>query len=236
MKSSFLRCCLFPVALLVLGSSALRAQDKTYGFAREVAYTQTSSAAPAVRLAYFAIATIEGVPGSFRTPAGVTSTIQGTFDERTFATVAQMNAAFPDGSYTITIGSVANIPISVQSSLAPGQAAQVTNGTWNQSRLVIDPTRDVTLQFNPYLNWAPAGGQSADLFEVNADNGATNVIEFSRISNAASGPNTPLESVVIPAGKLVAGRTYKGYFARYNSSFKNLTAVANAAQARSRAA
>jgi hypothetical protein len=71
----------------------------------------------------------------------------------------------------------------------------VLNGTWNQGRLVIDPTRDVTIQFNATAGWGATGAISyayLSLWEGDGDD----IIGVNRISTEEAGP---INIVTIPA-------------------------------------
>ena len=220
-----LSACAFAAVTLV--ATAQNASSTFYGISKQLNYVQGSTAAPVLsttEAGLFEVALPENTAGSFRTPAGVTRNItasEGGF-RQFFATRAAMDAAFPDGTYTMSVGNVSGIALSLQPSY-PSDIPRVTNGTWNQNRLVVDPAQGFTIQFNTFTNWGAAGTIShayVSLWEGNGDD----IVAVERFSTE---PGGPLNSVVIPAGKLVAGHTYNveaGWF----SGTVNSTAVPNA--------
>lgn len=219
------------VASLAVASSVARAQTTDsifYGISKELAYTQNSAAAPVLNAsnpALFEVSLPNEVAGSFRTPAGVTTAVPaGDSFQRRFATRAAMDTAYPDGTYTLTIGST-NVSLAAGSASYPSEPPQVLNGTWTQGRLVIDPTRDVTIQFNPTAGWGrSSGGISYAYFSLWEGDG-DDIISVNRISTEAAGP---IDTLTIPARTLVAGRVYNVEVYRYHANVFDRTSIPGA--------
>jgi hypothetical protein len=215
-------------ATLAIVAFDARAQTSTstfYGVSKELQYTQSSSAAPVLATptpALFGVSMPGGVAGSFRTPAGVTTAVRaGDEFQQRFATRAAMDAAFPDGTYTLTVGNTANIPLALQSSTYPSEPPQVLGGTWTQGRLVIDPTRDATIQFNATAGWGTTGVFSFAYFSLWEGEG-DDIISITRASTEAAGPIT---TVTIPARTLVAGHTYNVEVFRFHAAVIDRTSI-----------
>jgi len=146
------------------------------------------------------------------TPPGGTSTAltipQGSNKynySELFTTLAAMNAAFPDGSYTFAVGGASSFTLSFTGDLYPN-VPQVMGGTWNSSgQLVVDSTQSNTLNFNTFTAYGTAGALSHMQFSISSGDQTTVSLSQSYITSTNSAPFT---SYSIPAGTLAPGSVY----------------------------
>lgn len=205
---------LYLAAAISLAAASLAhaqtASSTAYGFSKELRYTQTSSAGPVLLAADAGrVETIGELAGSLRLPNGTTQTYTaGNGLNRFFANAAAMDAAFPAGTYTLTVGAVTGITMTLPANPYPADIPRVLNGTWNAAgRLVVDPTRDYTIMLNPFPGFNNPGGLSGMYLAI--DFADTDVIRRDQLNT--DNP-TPFTTFTIPAGTLVAGRNYNVEF------------------------
>lgn len=216
------------ITLVAFATASLaQAQDSFYGVLKGQRLRQISPAAPvpdSTDAWRFAVFLPENAAGSFRTPAGVTTPIAANAEfERRFNTEALLEAAFPAGAYTLTAGAVSNIVLNLPANPYPADLPRITSGVWDaQGRLMVDPTRPYVLTFATHSSYvgAPLGNVRVSFF----DNGRVFLEEevFNRTTPS------PIVSVTIPAGRLVAGRVYAGEIQFLTSSASNTTSVPGA--------
>lgn len=216
-----------PATVALAAVASVRAADDEpsfYGITKGLNYVQTSSAAPSLGPQPGRFESIGERPGSLRLPSGTTLNFQTEGIDQRFASAAAMDAAFPAGTYTVAVGSVTGIAMTMPASPYPVDVPQVINGTWNGGRLVVDPTKDYTITLNTFTGFSPAGGFGSAFLSIWF--GDDDDLVF-RNQNTLENPRV-FTTVTIPAGTLVAGRTYNakaGYFA---SSILNTTSVPGA--------
>jgi hypothetical protein len=115
-----------------------------FGIQKGLNYVQTSAAAPALHPQPARFETVgENVTGSLRLPNGTTTNFNAAGIDQRFATAAAMDAAFPPGTYTLTVGSRSPVNLVMPVNPYPADVPRVIGGTWNAAgRLVVDPTKD----------------------------------------------------------------------------------------------
>lgn len=204
------RLLLAALALAFSSTSALAQNVGSFVLTKIQNFEQTSSAAPVMD------ATAPFQFGSFVTPGaamlnGATLTFNGTANPRsydgppggvlfileTFATLAQLNAAYPSSSYTLTAETSAGM-FSKSITIFPftypvTPRLTVPAGDWQDGVLVIDPAVDYTLTWAPFSN-----AQAPDLIQLTIPGSGLALTPF---------PATET-SYTIPAGTLQPGRTY----------------------------
>lgn len=197
-----------------------------YGIQKGLYYVQKSAQGPTLgddRPARFE--SVGESAGSLRLPSGTVLTypaINGV-DQR-FATATAMDAAFPAGTYTLAVGAVTGISMSMPANPYPAEIPQVLNGTWNSSgRLVVDVTKDYTLVFNTFSNYGPPNGVSGSNVHIYLVGDEDNDLITVQRSTLAGEPS--FTTVTIPAGTLVAGRNYTCETSRFYSPVLNTTSV-----------
>lgn len=215
----------FLVGLAAVAAQA-QAQDPVfYGISKGLNYGQTSSAAPTLLAQPGRFETVGEQPGSMRLPSGTTLNYQAQGIDQRFASAAAMDAAFPAGTYTLSVGSVSGITLNMPANPYPTDVPRVLNGTWNAAgRLVVDPTKDHTITLNTFTGFNPAGGIGSAFLSIWFGDGDDLVV---RDQLSLDNPNV-FTTVTIPANTLVAGRTYNakaGYFA---SAVLNTTSIPGA--------
>ena len=78
-----------------------------------------------------------------------------------------MDAAFPAGTYTLTVGTVSGISLTMPANPYPAEVPRVVSGTWNAAgRLVVDPTKDYSITINTFTGFNPPGGMGSAYLSV----------------------------------------------------------------------
>jgi hypothetical protein len=217
---------LLAVAALAVASFA-HAQNSSstfFGISKGLNYVQTSAAVPVLDTREGArFETIGELAGSLRLPNGTTQTYPaGNGINRFFPSLAAMDAAFPAGNYTLSVGSVANIAMTMPANPYPADFPRVLNGTWSAlGRLQVDPTRDYTINLNTFPGYNPPGGFAnayLSLWFGNDDD----LIHREQMNT--ENPNV-FTTVTIPAGTLVAGRIYNVEVAWFVSPTVDRTSI-----------
>lgn len=214
------------VLAIGLGATGL-AQTGTptyYGLHKVATYLQTSAAAPVLHPEPGRFETIPGQPGALRLPDGTTRTYTTSGIDQRFTSLAAMNAAFPAGTYLLTVGSVSGISFTLAANPYPADIPRVTNGTWNAGRLVVDPTRDHIITINPHTDFNPAVGAGL----AYADVWFQNEPAFLRREQSSTDNPSVFTTVTIPAGTLIAGRVYKAQVGFFIFPTVNTTSIPGA--------
>jgi hypothetical protein len=134
-----------------------------------------------------------------------------------------MDAAFPNGSYTLSVTGGSPFTLGLTGNLYPN-TPQVTNGTWNSSgQLVIDPTKSNTLNFNPFSAYGTAGVLSHMQVQILSYDNSTVSLSQSYLTTANA---TSFTSYTIPANTLTTGSIYYCSLEYDTGTAENATAVA----------
>jgi hypothetical protein len=125
---------------------------------------------------------------------------------------AAFDAAFPNGSYRMSGTGFPTATISMTGDLYP-TVPQVTNGTWQNGVLVIDPSQSYTVNFNTFSTYATGGIAGYMSLQITSESGNDNVNigqAYTTVQGTGSTVSpTPFTSYVIPAGTLRAGLPYR---------------------------
>jgi hypothetical protein len=139
-----------------------------------------------------------------------------------YNTQALMDAAFPDGAYTLAVTGASSFMLNLTGDKYPN-TPQVTGGTWNSSgQLVVDPTKDYTLNLSTFTAYGTGAALSHMQIQVQSfDESNVNLSQtYMTPTNSA-----PFTSYLIPAGTLAAGSIYQ-VFIEYDTAIEeNTTAV-----------
>ncbi len=132
------------------------------------------------------------------------------------ATVAALNSAYPDGSYTLADGNSVNLTGDVYPNASTPPQVTMVNGakpTWDGlGRLVLNPAIANTLTWtaftgsNSSYTFATGGSETVEIEPYIESN---NLIKMQ--SGIGQSSSTAFNSLVIPAGTLTQGNTYIGY-------------------------
>jgi hypothetical protein len=211
-------------------SGDLRASDLgSYGQTKWTGYTQTSTSTPisdATNGYQFYSNIDNGSTGTILSsttltpPAGATGSVSFTSDssglhfQQFFSTKAQLDAAFPDGTYTYVIKT--STPNTYNEQQATGAdayppAPQLTTpgATWSNGNLQVDPTQPYTFTW-PGYNSPGGNGMS---FTISNSSGTV-------VTSSQAGDGTP-GTYTLPANTLQANATYAGYIQYGNGSFQS---------------
>jgi hypothetical protein len=192
----------------------------SYGIHMLHAYAQTGSSASEGLFGYsyaFAFQAPEG--GTLTLPGGSTIALSttGTLNDNYllddgFTSLASLQSAFPSGTYTLASSGNPNLSYALGSPLFPASIPQVTNGTWQNKVLAVDPSVATTLNFSTFAEYASAGVAGHMLFSIDSLTGADNVNINQQIVSVPVGKLTvasqPFTSYTIPANTLTPGLSY----------------------------
>jgi hypothetical protein len=195
-----------------------------YGIEKNMIYDQTSTATPTLdpkQPFQFFINVNPGSSGTLLTssavtpPPGTSGTVafqsgpNGLQFNEAFTSSAALDAAYPNGSYDLTVRTSTPNTYDTQFNLGPTAypaIPQITvtggNGTWTGNMLVIDPTKPVTFNWPVFAGGANGGGIN---FSIN------NSSQFF----PADGTHN---SYVLPMNSLSANGTYQCFISFYAAS------------------
>jgi hypothetical protein len=126
-----------------------------------------------------------------------------------FSSKSALDAAFPNGTYGVTINST---KVSLQFGAAdayPADAPRVTNGTWDsQGSLVVNATTGATLNFNPFAGYANNGSITLEIYPVSGANFGPVVATGQSINLPGVANDPALTTYTIPAGLLQPNQLY----------------------------
>ena len=214
MNAPGIRMLVFSAAAASLAGPLFSASTVYITCQKEHVFLQTSVATPVADPTNpFQFYAQSPLPGGFTPPGGAgatlvldTATSKYEYDKY-YATQADLDAAFPDGSYAFNVTGYPTFSLSLTGDGYPNMP-QVTNGTWNASGdYVIDSTQSATITFNTFSSYGTAGVGSHMQITVRGYDGGT----VSLIQQAITPTNpSPFTSYVIPAGTLAPGSIYLG--------------------------
>ncbi|HNC23073.1 MAG TPA: immunoglobulin domain-containing protein [Opitutaceae bacterium] len=127
-----------------------------------------------------------------------------------YGSKAALDAAYPNGTYTITGSGQPTRTFSLTPDRYPTAAPEITNGTWTNGVLVINPAQSYTFNLSNFTTYASTGVAGHESFNV--DTGTSNGFQQEIATQAIFGLTasaTPLTSVTMPAGTLTTGNVYR---------------------------
>ncbi|QYM79559.1 immunoglobulin domain-containing protein [Horticoccus luteus] len=219
MNTSKLFCCWFSALAALAGASLGFAGGGPYMIQKVQTFTQTSGAGAVADL---------GQPYSFRAnslvesnlhlPDGSTQTLvlqdEGGGEvsyglHLDFANQAALDAAYPNGIYTITGTGIPTLSFNLTGNLYPTATPQITNGTWsNGGLLVINPNTSTTLNLSNFSTYATAGVAGHMSLSLGGNNVDLSQDILTQAAFDIDVSATPFTSVTVPAGSLTEGRIY----------------------------
>ncbi len=130
-----------------------------------------------------------------------------------FTTESALDGAFPAGTYTLSGAQFPTVSYTFGSSeLYPTTVPELTNQTWQDNIVVVDSTKDVTLNFNTFTGYGTMGVAGYMGITVTsltqADNVALKQFYASSAVGSATVSATPFSSYLIPANTLTPGAVY----------------------------
>lgn len=207
-------------ALASLAPAPLTAQS-FHSITKYQNFLQRSAAAPVAHpIAPFTFSARSAAGATLTLPGGANlPLIRSPWDDgyeldRSFATRAALDAAFPNGSYRLAGGGLSAVTINLTGDSYPAVVPQVTsvvNGTWsNGGVLVVDPAQPVTLNFNTFTDYATngLGGHLGVYVSGLSDTVETETNVISQPLPGLPVSPTPLTSHTIPARTFTSGRVY----------------------------
>ena len=123
-----------------------------------------------------------------------------------YASSADLNAFFPDGTYSFDLRTVHGGPVTVSLTLTGGSYPNDPSIVNFNAAQTIDPAMDFTLNWTPFDN-----GTASDFVFVKINDDSGDTVLYSPDPGepgALTGASSP--SYLIPAGTLSPGRTYRG--------------------------
>lgn len=220
------------VVLAAFGSSRLLA-DNFIPIQKGRVYAQTSSTGAVADLTYpFAFGVSSDVAASFTPPGGSSTALpidtDGTFNYNAYYTTqAALDAAYPNGTYTLNVTGHAAFTLSLSGDLYPA-IPQITglsaSASWNAfGQLVIDPTQSTTLNFSSFPTYNSSGVVSHVALEIHPYNGNGASLKQETITPTNT---APLASYTIAANALTPGCAYQCSLRYDVGSATNSTAAA----------
>ena len=126
--------------------------------------------------------------------------------EQSFASQAALTAAFPNGTYTYTIGGRA-VSLPFTGDLFPNApVATLSQGTFNNGALVVDRTQPLTITIAFTQNYL--AGRSHLGIDVNGGGPGGSFLDLGTSNEASNFTQTPL-SFTVPANTFAAGGNYR---------------------------
>lgn len=125
------------------------------------------------------------------------------FDGGTFASLAALNAAFPDGTYrfileTVTPPTTYNASVPIAGDAYVNAVPQILNGTWSSRGFQFNPTQPFTITWNSFTPFSTSGGNGI-AFQITDAAGTVVFTQFT---------TTQVTSAAIPANTLQSGQYY----------------------------
>lgn len=236
------------MAVLVGALGSVRADVNSYGMSKGRDFLQSSSATPtsdAITGAFQFSVDLVGTNLNLLAPApklilpnasqqNLTGSGTSMGLSPRYASKANLDAAYPNGSYSITAGTL-TLPVSFGSTDAyPSDIPRILNGTWDsQGRLVINAQTGAELTFNSFSQYSTGPGEwiSFSLYAISGTTLGNEIVSVERFALSGYGSDEALTSYGISAGLLQADRTYYAElsFARIvnlNTSFLPITGTA----------
>jgi hypothetical protein len=161
-------------------------------------------------------------------PMGTAATLasdgSGTYKySQSYSTQAALDAAFPDGAYSLSVSGYTSFTLSLTGDLYPS-VPQITGGSWNSSgQLVVDPTNAVTLNFNPFTGYGASGVLSHMQVGIQSPDGST--VSLNQTYLTPANP-AAFASYSIPTNTLTPGSIYFCSLEYDTGTAENSTAVA----------
>ncbi|MBS0662048.1 MAG: immunoglobulin domain-containing protein [Verrucomicrobia bacterium] len=127
-----------------------------------------------------------------------------------FTSKTAMDTAYPNGTYTITGTGQPTRTFTVTPDRYPSDAPAITNGTWSNGVLVINPTQNYTFNLSNFSTYASTGvaGHESFSIDTNSGNGFHQEIATQAVFGLTAS-STPLTSVTLPANSLATGNVYQ---------------------------
>ncbi len=201
-------------------AAANAASSSVYGVFKDHIYLQTSSSAPAPFGGFpYSFSVQGGGTGALHTPLGASVTLpqsvannNGDLLDVGFSSESSLLALYPNGTYQLELTGTPTLTYSVTSGY-PLSVPQITNGTWQNGVLVIDPAISATLNFSTFSDYSSGVGGHMDIQIQSQDStGNVNLQQQYATVNVGGGTTvsaTPFTSYVIPAGTLTSGGIYQ---------------------------
>jgi hypothetical protein len=209
------------LAGLVAGSVNSASAQSFYVVSKTQVFTQTAaSGAVADPLAPFVFGAEAATNAALTLPAGTVIALQVHVGgnetnyrlEQAFTTKAALDTAFPNGTYRITGAGLATLNFNLTTEGYPTATPSVTNGTWTNGVLVVNPTVANTVNFSPNSSYGTGGVPSHMSFSFNSTTDQSIDVNQEIVSQAAFGlpvQTTPFTSYTIAANTLTNGRVYQ---------------------------
>ena len=213
------------ICVAALGTAQVAfASNNALGIFKQHFYIQTSPSAPVSFTSFPYSFSVQGSgSGSLVLPSGASIALPEAFASSSnntsdvlvdgFSSEASLEATYPAGAYKLMLSGLPTLSYTLGTALYPASLPEVTNGTWQNGELVVDPTAAATLNFSMFAEYASGG--VAGYMSVQVDStGPDNVNlkqQYATISagNGSTTSATPFTSFTIPANTLTPGLVYQ---------------------------
>jgi hypothetical protein len=132
---------------------------------------------------------------------------------QSFTAKTGLDTAFPNGTYQMTGSGIPTLSFPLTTDSYPSAIPAVTNGTWSNGVLMIDPASADTIDFSDFTTYATAGvGGYMQINISDISNGGSNLKQSQlSVSNTLgiTQSSTPFTTYSIPASTLNPGDIYE---------------------------
>ena len=247
----------FLAALIVAPVSGLFAQTvQFYGVSKRVNYLQSSSATPVISpvlgdpdgTIYHMDVAVQGTGLNLFSSIKLTlpNTTQYTLvDKGTatntefgfgqsgpvhgFASKSALDAAFANGTYTVTVGTTAVPLLLGASDTYPAEIPTVTGGTWDANgKLVINAVTGATITFNTFSSYAGGGYIGGNVYTISSNFTGNQVVQQTNINVTGFMTDPLATSFTVAPNVLLPGQTYYGELTFGRLTTGNGTSIPNA--------
>ncbi len=209
------------VAALCLFTASSAFAQSFYLVSKSQSFVQTSAAgAVSDPNNAFSFSAQMATNGSFTLPSGAPASLTFVSGDdayelnQSFASKADLDAAFPNGVYRLTATGQPTLSFTVSPDSYSTATPQVTNGTWSSGGLlVVDPAQSTTINFSAFADYATGGSLGHYDFKIQSFSGNDPKLRATGATQAVLGiplATTALTSFTIPAQSLTAGAVYVG--------------------------
>lgn len=226
----------FCLSLLAAGSASY-GSGGIYTITKTGIYFQNSSSAATASLKYpynfDAAAVISAtltLPGGSMQATAFDSNDSDYEISQSFATLAAMDAAYPDGTYQMTGSGIPTLSFTLTPDSYPSTVPSiVSNSTWNNGVFYVNPAASSTIDFNDFSAYGTVGlGSYMQMQIIDQVSGGPEIKQkLISVSNSFGIPmsSTPFTSYTIPASTLTPGDIYELDLQYSNILTFNTTAV-----------
>ena len=206
------------MATIVMALAGFAHGQNPYTVNKTQLYTQTSSSGAVANSTapYSFSAQASLINTTLHVPGGSTQAMPYVYGDNAYEVIAAftskgaMDAAYPNGTYTMTGAGIPTLTMNLSTDLYPTAIPQITNGTWSAGGLlVINPTQSYTFNLSTFSTYATAGVAGHESFQMETGGNTFQQEIATQAVLGLTASATPFTSVTLPAGTLTTGNVYR---------------------------